>query len=518
MIENYFWQIIGAIVLILITVIILIVLKKNKGKSVKRYYDNKKLRRLYFIDKKGNKNGLDKFYFRNKKLNKQQKWFNNQLEGDCKVYYLSGSLYIHCSYQNNLLEGDYKVYDKNSKIIKHDYYEQGVCVKVIVELKVDYDRYENEEDLIFLPVLDSDIKEEFERAKSNYQVIKKEEETKDSNKSKKGFLPGLTKIAKVVSGVQAYQNRESSLTLKKGCEEYYDAAQKVSEKAREKLSKSISEFGNYRLKALHNTTGRFLGILKDMDQRNSNKEYKILNKVGINTDSIKKMERLDMEATEALKSTATVGAIGAAAAMGTPAIVTTAVGALATASTGTAISSLSGIAATNATMAWLGGGSLAAGGGGIAAGTTVLATITATATAGVGLVAAGLIASTYYSKKLTESKEYQKSVECHVADMECLWEILEGIKKRTDELSYITNKLEVRLKSEIEFLEPLAVDFSKDQQYYNLVFQRVALLAKSMSELAHTPLLDESGTASIKSAQIIKETNKVLNTQIVNHG
>ena len=42
------------------------------------------------------------------------------------------------------------------------------------------------------------------------------------------------------------------------------------------------------------------------------------------------------------------------------------------ASTGTLISTLSGAAASNATLAWLGGGSLAAGGGGIAAGTMVL--------------------------------------------------------------------------------------------------------------------------------------------------
>lgn len=48
------------------------------------------------------------------------------------------------------------------------------------------------------------------------------------------------------------------------------------------------------------------------------------------------------------------------------------VGKLAAASTGTAISTLSGIAAKNATLAWLGGGSIAAGGGGIAAGIAVM--------------------------------------------------------------------------------------------------------------------------------------------------
>lgn len=47
-----------------------------------------------------------------------------------------------------------------------------------------------------------------------------------------------------------------------------------------------------------------------------------------------------------------------------------------TASTGTAISTLSGAAASKATLAWFGGGALAAGGGGIAAGTMALIDIT----------------------------------------------------------------------------------------------------------------------------------------------
>lgn len=63
---------------------------------------------------------------------------------------------------------------------------------------------------------------------------------------------------------------------------------------------------------------------------------------------------------------AAVAAFGPTAAM---AIATT----FGTAATGTAISSLSGIAATNAALAWLGGGALAAGGGGMAAGSAILA-------------------------------------------------------------------------------------------------------------------------------------------------
>jgi len=80
----------------------------------------------------------------------------------------------------------------------------------------------------------------------------------------------------------------------------------------------------------------------------------------------------------------------------------------ATASTGTAIGSLSGAAAANATLAWLGGGTLASGGGGVAAGTTVLAGISAT---GVGLLAVGVGAGVMYLFHLSDEGTEHERVE-----------------------------------------------------------------------------------------------------------
>jgi len=61
-------------------------------------------------------------------------------------------------------------------------------------------------------------------------------------------------------------------------------------------------------------------------------------------------------------------ACGVSTALGSWALVST----YGTASTGIAIGTLSGATATNATLAWFGGGALSAGGGGMAVGTTVL--------------------------------------------------------------------------------------------------------------------------------------------------
>ncbi|EGR2698029.1 hypothetical protein DUG79_12095 [Vibrio parahaemolyticus] len=81
------------------------------------------------------------------------------------------------------------------------------------------------------------------------------------------------------------------------------------------------------------------------------------------------------------------GLVGGSAALGAWGLVSL----IGSASTGTAISSLSGVAATNATLAWFGGGSLATGGAGMAGGFWVLG----------GIVAAPIV---FFSTKSTYKK------------------------------------------------------------------------------------------------------------------
>lgn len=79
---------------------------------------------------------------------------------------------------------------------------------------------------------------------------------------------------------------------------------------------------------------------------------------------------------------------------------TSAVSILCTASTGTAIADLSGVAATNATLSALGGGSIASGGGGIALGSTALSA----SSVGIGLLAGGMLME-FTAKKLSDSAD-----------------------------------------------------------------------------------------------------------------
>lgn len=103
--------------------------------------------------------------------------------------------------------------------------------------------------------------------------------------------------------------------------------------------------------------------------------------------------------------------------------------ALGTASTGTAIGSLSGAAATNATLAWLGGGSLASGGAGVAGGTAVLGGVVV----GPALAIAGTIMATNASKKKDEAYSNLQRVRIGIKKLKVITSRLSVIERYSSE-------------------------------------------------------------------------------------
>ena len=353
-------------------------------------------------------------------------------------------------------------------------------------------------------------------AKERAQKAKEAREAKksaDGNTSKPSRWT-LTKIGKTAVGVQGFQDRKEAQTIKQVAETYVEAAEAVTQERREALYADIQAFGQLRLEALHETLGRFLRILEALKQNNRAKEYELLDDVGIDTAVLDSMGELDMTLTQNLTNTAVTGTLAAAAAFGTPALVQASVAALATASTGTAISSLSGAAASNAVLAWLGGGSIAMGGGGMAAGTAVLASITVGATAGVTILAAGVLVSTHYAKRLTDAKTYQRDAALGVAGLERAWLSMDGITARVDELSSVTLDLKERLDPLLTELEAMAPTFDFTNREQVKVFNQCGLLVKTMVELAQVPLLGDDGELTDESMTITVSVKRILNTEV----
>lgn len=320
---------------------------------------------------------------------------------------------------------------------------------------------------------------------------------------------------KKITGIEAYEKNKEAKSIKKKSEAKLKLFEEEDKKQREKLNSELSEFGTYRLSVMKNTIGVFLRYVDIMNKKVKDKDYECLADIDIQSDTyISEIKSLHMSATDILKTTVTSASAGAIALSGVPTAITTGVSALASASTGTAISSLSGAAATKATLAWLGGGSLAAGGGGVAAGTALLSTITWTATGGLALVAAGTIASKIYDKKLTQTKEFEKEVDIHCAQLESNWEMMGMVSRRVEELKYTTQELEKRIISELQMLEPLISDFDSSHSYHIRVFQTLGLLVKAMGENVQVSLLTDNGMLTNESKVIIEKTNKILNKSL----
>lgn len=322
------------------------------------------------------------------------------------------------------------------------------------------------------------------------------------------------RTTKVITGMQAVEDRKKSIKNRDEADHLKAQIEQTNEELRLDMNETLEEFGKFRLEALSVTVGNFLRCLEIMNQRAKGKEYEFLSEIDIKVEEIKEMETVDMKTSEALRTLAVGGGFAAVGVLGTPAVVTSAVTAMCAAGTGTAISSLSGAAASNAVLAWLGGGSLAAGGGGVAAGTVVLGAITATATVGLAVVAVGTLASKFYAKKNTESEAYLADIKIWAEKIQTSWAVLASIKQRIGELHDLTQKLKDRTTESLIKLEGIAPSFDPNNKDHVKLFQQCAIMAKSMSELAQTPILDENGNLSEQSGFIAGKTNKILNTDL----
>lgn len=325
---------------------------------------------------------------------------------------------------------------------------------------------------------------------------------------------GAKKIGRVVSGYEAYDSRKKAKGAKELADRMVANIEEENTRRRAESNRVLSDFGKTKLKLLKTCLSPFLGYLKVMGNNYKNKEYEFGGKINLDKLDIDTLESIEMNASTAGKIATISTGVASIALCGVPTVTTSVVMAIGTASTGTAISSLSGAAATNATLAWLGGGSLAAGGGGVAAGTAVLGAITATTTGVFALAAAGIVSSAYYSKKYTEATAYLEEVRKARAKAKLGWAAMEAINQRAMELESVMKKLGERINEKLLYLEPLVYDFSTDDEYYLNTFRETSLLVKALSEVAQVPLIDKNGTLSNESSVTLTNTQKILNKNL----
>ena len=249
------------------------------------------------------------------------------------------------------------------------------------------------------------------------------------------------------------------------------------------------EYGELQFQIKLQTIERFITFIEHIGKKASQADMSFLARLdGISLQHIQDYKAVNLEAKRLTKGA--IKAVGAAYAAGqsTAAIV----GLFGTASTGTAISGLSGAAAWNATLAWLGGGSLAAGGGGMALGTMLFGGIAAAPFLMIG----GFVFAGEGEKALTEAYGYEAKVNTEIAKLDTLENFLGQVQRRISELKDLVEILNSKAIDSLEKIESKPFVFSRDAAE----FQQVALLIKALSEIMKTPVLDTEGNLNPNSA------------------
>lgn len=190
-----------------------------------------------------------------------------------------------------------------------------------------------------------------------------------------------------------------------------------------------------------------------------------------------------LEAADVLNGLGRAGSAAVAAGQGAASLIAT----FGVASTGTAISGLSGAAATNAMLAWLGGGSLAAGGGGMALGSIILGGIYVAPAALIG----GLTIASQGQKALTQAEEYVQAVACERSKVSGQIDFLFRVRRRVKEVSEVTNDLYVRALAALRKLNPETLDVNSDEDMARLTI--LDGLMRTLLDCTKVPVLGQDG-------------------------
>lgn len=194
-------------------------------------------------------------------------------------------------------------------------------------------------------------------------------------------VAGAAGVGAAAHGVKKMKDANDTMEATKT---RYEANMAGFEHANKITTECMDELGKLELKILHSFS-EFSDVFEQMKNRPIFDTYS-KNGVPLSEYDGEEIKEVSIGAGLLLGGLGGVG-LGAAGGFAAAGATQAAVMAMGTASTGTAIASLSGASAINATLALLGGGTIAAGGGGMAAGTAALGA----ATLGVGLLVGGFI-------------------------------------------------------------------------------------------------------------------------------
>ena len=267
----------------------------------------------------------------------------------------------------------------------------------------------------------------------------------------------------------------------KRAETRYLRERERTEQAESVTNANLAELGRRQEEALRAVVVRMGDFLRRHAKQVHESERLLVDGIEATTGKVVAGGRLDVDAVAWMRGAAGAVLAGGGASAG----LTTAVGAYGVASTGAAISALSGAAAESATLAFLGGGSLASGGGGMALGATALNFVTV----GPAILVAGLVVKGQGTKARTKAHRYEAQVNVETVKMFDMRAHFTAVDERVQELADLLDQLVARGVESLDLLESETFDPAKHAQR----FQHALNLVMAVRDVAATPVVDGSG-------------------------
>lgn len=312
-------------------------------------------------------------------------------------------------------------------------------------------------------------------------------------------LVGGFGVKKGVDGVSAMRRAKR---IGEDAEARHGAHKQRFRRASDKTVDKMKELAAQRLRVNETTVSRMIEFLELLEQTGKKRQLDSLARVGISAEQVQKFVSQYVELGGTFRGAVTAGAAGAGAGAATTGLVTS----FATAGTGAAISGLSGAALESAVLAWLGGGSLAAGGGGMALGTAVLGGVMAAP----ALLVGGFVLASQGEKAITKATEYEAEVSRACAQITTMIDVLERAQTRTRELSDVLREVDSRASHAVARLWAISSIFSGGNEHHVKAFQTAMLLTKAASALLTIKVLDAKGALTDESQQAIGATQRLL--------
>ena len=311
-------------------------------------------------------------------------------------------------------------------------------------------------------------------------------------------------------GYDAYSDNEEASSLNQETKEVFDKGQRSLKKARSQCTKELEALGRQKFEIWERQLGRFVSLMEQI------RNVELLGASEIDRLGTNTFSKAELAQMKELSDLAAEVVGGGAVAVGTGALVGMASygGAtmLATASTGTAISSLSGVAATNATLAWFGGGSLAAGGMGIAGGMAVLGGLVAAPVLAVG----GLVMAAKARENLAKARNNHAQAEKAASEMRTAASVVSGIHKVASQFRDVLAELDKRTTPVLDdfavVLKLHDADYLKMAEADRRKVHLAVAFAQGLKAVLEAPILTKNGALTKSYPKALERGRRLLSS------